>query len=105
MTTRPEVSRASSGHVMAHDTQADRAVMEQIEVRRLELPQPVRNHPAPPMQPRREPWATMNAQAVGEKVPAAKRDRVRDHLVELQPDGRIVSGYDGAGAHADYGMQ
>jgi hypothetical protein len=47
----------------------------------------------------------MNAQAVGEKVPTAKRDRVRDHLVDVQSDGRIVGRYDGAGAHADNGVQ
>lgn len=90
---------------MAHDTQAAGAVMELIEVRRLELPQPIRDHPAPPMQARREPWATMNAQAVGEQVPTAKRDRVRNHLIDLQSDGRIVGGHDSAGAHADNRVQ
>ena len=90
---------------MAHDTQAVRAVMELIEVRRLELPQPVRNHPAPTMHARREPGATMNAQAVGEQVSTAKRDRVRDHLIDLQSHGRVVGGYDSAGAHADNGVQ
>ena len=47
----------------------------------------------------------MDAEAVRQQVPAAKRFGVCDHLVELQPDRRVVGGDDGAGADADNGVQ
>jgi hypothetical protein len=34
-------------------------------------------------------------------MPASKRLGVLDHLLQFQPDGRVVSGHDGAGADAD----
>jgi hypothetical protein len=42
---------------------------------------------------------------VRQQVPTAKCTGVRDDLVEVQPYGCIVGGYDGTGADANDGVQ
>ena len=80
-------------------------MVEPIEARFFELPQPIGNDAAPSTQAGREGRAAMDAETVRQQVPAAKRFGVCDHLVELQPDRRVVGGDDGAGADADNGVQ
>jgi hypothetical protein len=76
-------------------------MVEPIEARPFELPKTMRDDAAPRSKGRREARTAADAQTVSHQMPAAKRLGVLDHLVQFQPDGRIVSGDDGAGADAD----
>ena len=76
-------------------------MVEAIEARPFELPKTIWNDAAPRPQGGRKPRTAADAQAVGQQVAASKRLGVPDHLLQFQPDGRIVSGHDGAGADAD----
>ena len=64
-----------------------------------------RDNAAPPPEARCEPRSGANGDAVGQEMPPAKRGGVFDHLVEVEPDGRIVGGDDGTGADTDDRVQ
>jgi hypothetical protein len=76
-------------------------MVEPVEARPFELPKTIWDDAAPRPQGGRNPRTAADAQAVGQQVPASKRLGVLDHLLQFQPDGRIVSGHDGACADAD----
>jgi hypothetical protein len=76
-------------------------MVEAIEARLFELPKTIWDDAAPRPQRGRNPRTAADAQAVGQQVATSKRLGVPDHLLQFQPDGRIVSGHDGAGADAD----
>jgi hypothetical protein len=80
-------------------------MVEPIEARPFELPKSMRDDAARRSQGGRNPTTAANAQTVGQQVPAAKRLGVLDHLLQVQPDGRIVCGHDSAGADADDGVK
>lgn len=86
---------------MANDPQAAHTMVKPIEARPFEQSKTMWDDAAPRTQGSRNPRTAADAQAVGQQVPASKRLGVLDHLLQLQPDGRIVSGHDGAGADAD----
>ena len=59
------------------------------------------NHAAPSVQRALESVGEMHVQAVRQQMTAAKPGRIRNQLVEVEADRRIIRGDDGAGAHAD----
>jgi len=75
-------------------------VMEPVETRRLELPQPARDDPAPASDARLEAMVEMDVDAVGEEVPAPKPFRILDEFIELESDRREIGGNDRTGADA-----
>jgi len=85
---------------VADDTEPANAVMEPVETRRLELPQPARDDPAPASDARLEAMVEMDVDAVGEEVPAPKPFRILDELLELESDRREIGGNDRTGADA-----
>jgi len=80
-------------------------MVEPIEPRALELLKAMWDDAAPRLQGCRNPRTAADAQGMGQQVPASKRFGVLDHFIQLQPDGRIVSCHDRAGADADDRMK
>jgi hypothetical protein len=72
--SRPEVPRPSAAQVVADDTQA---VVEPIEARCFELPQPIGNDAAPSTQAGREPRAAVDAEAVRPRLRSSRRAPAR----------------------------
>ena len=80
-------------------------MVQPIECGRLELSKPVGDDAARPPEARREPRSAANGDAVRQEMPPAKCGGVIDHLVELEPDRRVVGGDDGTGADTDDRVQ
>lgn len=98
---RAEVFRLAAGQVVTDDAEPIDAVMEAVEVRRLELAQPARDHAAPASNARLEAVIEMHVDAVSEEMAPPKPHRIIDQFVEAKTDRRIIGGNYRAGADAD----
>src|SRR5438067_1455526 len=88
--------------VVTHDTEVPHTMMQVLERRRFELPEPIRNHSAPVFDRALEPIVALHVQAVRQEMAATKSLGVRDQLIEREADRSVVRGDNCAGAHPNY---
>ncbi len=95
-----EIARPVRHHVMAHDAEAAHLVPQTIEAGRFELTQSIRDDAAPRLK-RAGESAEVQMEAVGQQMSRAERSRIGNHLIEVEPDGRIVRRNNGLRAQHD----
>lgn len=97
----PEVAGLASAEIVACDAETLHAMMKSFEAGGFELTEPMRNDTAPRFERVGNPIIEMHVEAVHQQVSAPKLPGVRNQLVEIEADSRIVRGDNGTRADAD----